>query len=451
MEIPWKVPEENKKKEEIVPQSQYQPQPKPYTDEYIDALIEKRIQEQEQRRREDSRNEDDDGGPSIINSKLVRQLKDTVAVFTALKDLSSNPLQKSIEDKVGGMAATVVESAFNPRGPPPKQDILDKILNSQFAHGLGSGLGQRAPELVETMGRTFGTEKTGQIVDGIIGKYGTTGGQSGPRQTYTGPHGSPPEQKADKQSDKELLLSLDPNNPEHVSAYAGTQGGLPVDVARKMLIIHQDAFIEQLKRDGMNVTEFEKKRNERSQSANEEDIVLKLKQDQAEMLRLQKQVEQLQLQQENNRIRQQDQGKVIPYKDIQKGNINEEIIIPDKWDEGMLSDAETEAIKKAEAIARVESAKQWNKKGDKKVEVIEPKVIENIEVENVENVEKKAVGEQGEPTGGAGLSAKVEAEKVEDPKVEAEKKVAEEQLIPTEVGRVHIINKRKLKPSFGKK
>ena len=223
------------------------------------------------------RDEDEDDTVSVINPKVVKQLKDTVAVFTALKDLSSNPLQKTIEETVGGMAASVVQSAFAPRGPPPKQDIIDKLLNSQFAYGLGSGLGQRAPELVETMGRTFGTDKAGQMMDNIIGKYGGRGGSGEGSQSRqlnpvpgsghsSGPSNpsSAPEQKADKQSEKELLLSLDPNNPEHVSAYAETQGGLPVDVARKMLMIHQDAFIEQLKRDGMNVDQISTQRGSRA-------------------------------------------------------------------------------------------------------------------------------------------------------------------------------------------
>lgn len=221
--------------------------------------------------------DEDDASISVINPKVVKQLKDTVAVFTALKELSSNPLQKTIEETVGGMAASVVQSAFAPRGPPPKQDIVDKLLNSQFAYGLGSGMGQRAPELVETMGKTFGTDKAGQMMDNIIGKYGSGGGSGGGGQSRqlspvpssgssSGPSSPPsvPEQKEDKQSEKELLLSLDPNNPEHVSAYAETQGGLPVDVARKMLMIHQDAFIEQLKRDGMNVDQVSTQRGSRA-------------------------------------------------------------------------------------------------------------------------------------------------------------------------------------------
>lgn len=219
--------------------------------------------------------DEDDSAVSVINPKVVKQLKDTVAVFTALKDLSSNPLQKTIEETVGGMAASVVQNAFAPRGPPPKQDIVDKLLNSQFAYGLGSGLGQRGPELVETMGRTFGSEKAGQMIDNMMGKYGSgQGGQQGGQSRQLSPSNPSPsnptpspssEQRADKQSEKELLLSLDPNNPEHVSAYAETQGGLPVEVARKMLMIHQDAFIEQLKREGMNVDQISTQRGSHSQ------------------------------------------------------------------------------------------------------------------------------------------------------------------------------------------
>jgi hypothetical protein len=217
------------------------------------------------------REEEEEENGSVINPKVVKQLKDTVAVFTALKDLSSNPLQRTIEETVGGMAASVVQSAFAPRGPPPKKDIVETILNSQFAFGLGSGFGQRAPELVETLGRTFGTDKAGQMIENVIGRYGNPGGNSGQkssRQLSSAPSpepSGPPEQKADKQTEKELLLSLDPNNPEHVSAYAETQGGLPIEVARKMLMIHQDAFIEQMKKEGMNVEQLSTQRGSHSQ------------------------------------------------------------------------------------------------------------------------------------------------------------------------------------------
>lgn len=209
--------------------------------------------------------EDDEEDIIGFSPKLVKQLQTTVGVFNTLKDFASNPLQKAIEERVGSLAAGVIEQAFSrPSGPPPKRDIIDTILNSQFAYGLGSGLGQRTPELVESMGRTFGQDKAEQMIDNVIssyGKHGGSGGQGGPRQLNQSPPNPPSEEKAERQqSEKEILLSLDPNNPEHVAAYAESQGGISVDVARKMLMIHQDEFIKQIKNQGADVSELSTKR-----------------------------------------------------------------------------------------------------------------------------------------------------------------------------------------------
>lgn len=215
------------------------------------------------KRREDDYEDEDE--LNVVNPKVVKQLRDTVSIFTTLKEFSTNPLQQAIEKKVGDLAATVVENAFTqPRGPPPKRDIVDTILNSQFAFGLGSGLGQRAPELVESMSKNFGRDKAEQFIDAAISSYGRgQGGQGGSRQLGSGPSGPSPspshtvEQKVEKQqTEKELLLSLDPNNPEHVAAYAESQGGLPVETARKMLMIHQDAFIEQMRKQGADISQI---------------------------------------------------------------------------------------------------------------------------------------------------------------------------------------------------
>lgn len=43
-----------------------------------------------------------------------------------------------------------------------------------------------------------------------------------------------------RQKDRKYLLSLDPNNPGHVIAYAEAQGGITIETARKMLKIHQE-------------------------------------------------------------------------------------------------------------------------------------------------------------------------------------------------------------------
>ena len=173
---------------------------------------------------------------------MVRELRDVASVFTALKEFSSNPLQTMIEQKVGSMAAGVIERSFSTPAEKPNQDIFDRILNSQAGAGLGAGLGQRGPELIDKLFGLFGKEKT---EDWITGAIGGRGGGSG----IPGAPG-PGQQPDTKQSEVDLILQLDPTNPEHITAYAASQGGIPLDVARKMLLVHQDAFIKKMEHDG---------------------------------------------------------------------------------------------------------------------------------------------------------------------------------------------------------
>lgn len=178
------------------------------------------------------------GGENLIglDGKFVKQLQNTVGVFNALKDFSSSPLQKVVEEKVGQFAAGMVENAFSGPRSPEKKSIIETILNSQFAYGLGASLGNKSPELIEAMSRNLGKEQTQHIIDNVITK-----GTQGSGQLSRG--------QGAQQDNIELLLSLDANNPEHIAAYSESQGGLPPDVARKMLMIHQDAIIKRFSGD----------------------------------------------------------------------------------------------------------------------------------------------------------------------------------------------------------
>lgn len=195
--------------------------------------------------KKNSENDSDSGSFMGLDPKLQKQLEGTVTLFNTLKEFSSNPLQKAIETKVGELAAGVVENAFGkPQQKQPRgmiAEFLSPILDSQFGAHLGDGLGQRGPEMVEAMGRTFGKEKTANMIDGILGSGKTK---------QLGIPGAPPlgatSGQTKPQTEKELLLTLSPDNPEHVAAYADSQGGLPPDIARKMLMMHQDAFIKQI-------------------------------------------------------------------------------------------------------------------------------------------------------------------------------------------------------------
>ncbi len=217
------------------------------------------------RRRDDDEEEEED--LVGFSPKLVKQLQTTVGVFNTLKDFASNPMQKAIEDRIGGLAAGIIEQAFtSPRGPPPRRDMVDTLLNSQMAFGLGQGLGSRAPELVESLSKSFGREKAENMIEGMIGKY-SSGEQkkieSGDRAASPGPSRPASDTSKSEDSNIELLLSLDPNNPEHVAAYAESQGGVSIDVARKMLMIHQDDIIKRMKSQGADTTVIEAQRGSR--------------------------------------------------------------------------------------------------------------------------------------------------------------------------------------------
>lgn len=91
-----------------------------------------------------------------------------VSVPNTLKEFSPNSPQKEIETKVEELAASVIERAFSrPNNLTSKRDFLEIILNSQFAYGLGSGLGQRSTELIESMEKAFGKEKVLEMIDDI--------------------------------------------------------------------------------------------------------------------------------------------------------------------------------------------------------------------------------------------------------------------------------------------
>lgn len=200
------------------------------TPEDVVLLSKKAAEEAVNRYRSQADNGD---GENLIglDGKFVKQLQNTVGVFNALKDFSSSPLQKVVEEKVGQFAAGMVENAFSGPRSTEKKSIIETILNSQFAYGLGASLGNKSPELIEAMSRNLGREQTQHIIDNVITK-----GTQGPGQASGG--------QGSQQDNVELLLSLDANNPEHIAAYSESQGGLPPDVARKMLMIHQDAIIK---------------------------------------------------------------------------------------------------------------------------------------------------------------------------------------------------------------
>lgn len=355
--------------------------PRVYSQEEVDNILQKREQNvQSSGGGKDSDSEDANIG---INSNLLKQLQTTVGVFNTLKEFASNPLTRAIESKVGERAAGIIDQAFgNPQQSSGKKDLLDTVLNSQLAFGFGQGLGARGPEFVESLGKTFGKEKMDRFADNMIGQYGkgrgaSTGTGTGVPNSGAGGAGNGAKNEP---SQRELLLSLDPNNPEHVSAYADSQGGISLVTARKMIIVHQDDFIKQMQEQGLDVSGFNKQNEEMS----------RLKTEQEEILRMKREAER----QLNDLDRNRD--KVVSFKDIKGKQETEDKIaeIPDKWGNEDLSEAEIESITKAEYSrqANIQNSTGTQAVTDKvemkAVEtVVEPPAVESVVESVVETVE----------------------------------------------------------------
>lgn len=355
-ELPYKLPGKKKEKVENNDSEKVENVGKvsrSYTQEEVDNILQKR---EEAASASNSNNGGDEGFG--ISASMLKQLQTTVGVFNAFKEFASNPLSRSIETKIGERASVIIDQAFGaPQHSGERKDALDLLLNSQLAFGFGQGLGARGPEMVETLGRTFGKEKVDRVFDNIVGHYGKGGG-SGTVGIGGGGNGAggggisgvgTPGDGTKGGSQRELLMTLDPNNPEHVAAYADSQGGISLDLARRMLRAHQDDFIKQMKEQGLDVSGFEGKSG---------DDVLKLKQEQEEMLRMKREVDRQLNELDKNR------DKVVSFKDIKSagasagagvgtGNGTEEVLdkvveIPDKWSGDDLTEAEKESVANAE-------------------------------------------------------------------------------------------------------
>lgn len=188
---------------------------------------------------------DDDGGEiDFFATKTNKSIKNMVSSVATLKRAFEQPPSK-IEDMLYSAFTQNVVQKLSGEGINAKKGWWDEAVSS-FAHGLGS----RGPELVESLTRNFGSEWVKQTATGLLNPgavinsgYGGQGQLSG--QGSGGGKGG----KGDLNQDAvDQIMALDPNNPAHVSAYAEIQGNIDINDARKMLQIHQDIFMNKMKR-----------------------------------------------------------------------------------------------------------------------------------------------------------------------------------------------------------
>jgi hypothetical protein len=195
---------------------------------------------------------DDDDEIDFFASKTNKSIKNMVSSVATLKRAFEQPPSQIEQAMYQAFTQKTIDSLSG--ASEKKKNWYDEILSS-LAHGVG----QRGPELIESLTRNFGSEWVKQTATGLLnpgavinnggpgGGYGGQsgmGGQSGQGQNNRGVGGN----SNLNQDAVNQIMALDPNNPEHVSAYAEIQGNIDINDARKMLQIHQDIFMNKMKR-----------------------------------------------------------------------------------------------------------------------------------------------------------------------------------------------------------
>ena len=204
----------------------------------------------------DEGGEESDGEElDFFATKTNKSIKNMVSSVATLKRAFEQP-PSQIESLLYNAFTQNMVSKLTGDGEK-KKNWYDEILSS-FAHGVG----QRGPELIESLTRNFGSDWVKQTATGLLnpGAIVNTGGGGGPGGGYGGQGqgqggqgnmqgGQGRGRGSDLNQDAvDQIMALDPNNPEHVAAYAEIQGNIDINDARKMLQIHQDIFMNKLKR-----------------------------------------------------------------------------------------------------------------------------------------------------------------------------------------------------------
>lgn len=192
-----------------------------------------------------------DSSGYIIDSKTEKNLVKTLLNRTlerALEPPPPSPMETAINNVTSQIGAKVTENMLGilaGGGQPAKNStMLGEILNSAFGHGLGESMGTSLPQLIQSLTGAIGQKKTQELVDNINSKMSGSSGSSGLSGSSVNENVSSESSNVEKQ--KNMVLALDSNNPEHILQYA-TAMGLSQKAAKGILQAHQDDIIEERK------------------------------------------------------------------------------------------------------------------------------------------------------------------------------------------------------------
>ena len=215
---------------------------------------------------------DDDDEIDFFASKTNKSIKNMVSSVATLKRAFEQPPSQIEQAMYQAFTQKTIDSLSG--NSEKKKNWYDEILSS-LAHGIGA----RSPELIDTLTRNFGSEWVKQTATGLLnpgavinsggpggpgGGYGGQGGQGGQGQNNMRAGGNNSNLNQDA---VDQIMALDPNNSEHIAAYAEIQGNIDINDARKMLQIHQDIFMNKMKRNATQTGDVNNPRDIRVNSS----------------------------------------------------------------------------------------------------------------------------------------------------------------------------------------
>ena len=187
------------------------------------------------------RSAEDDPGVDLFDKTTATSISKTMRAVKAMQEFLApppDPIRAAMENGISQMAAKFVENTLLGGGGAgvvvKKPSFLMDVLNTAAAHGFGEQLGANLPNVIQSLTGAIGQQKTQELASAATRAMGG--------QTGTVESGSPNSDQSNAEKQKDMVLALDVNNPDHVKQYASAMG-LSEKAAKGMLQIHQDDIL----------------------------------------------------------------------------------------------------------------------------------------------------------------------------------------------------------------